>query len=153
MRKVLYVGLVTLMETLASVCQAAPGDELFVQASDVNLRQYPSLEAAVLTRLDQGTKVVEVRREGDWVRIRSKEIDEKEGYVHGSLLRSAPPGDGRAARQPTDERILNLTWDISKKLEQALREIDKLNDQVSHLERGLIRLESKLDRLRQDTRF
>ena len=63
MRNVLC-GLLPLL-ALGSASNAAPGDVLYVQASTVNVRQFPSLEAAVLTRLRRGSKVVEVRREGD----------------------------------------------------------------------------------------
>ncbi len=150
MRNVLY-GLLLLL-TLGSASNAAPGDVLYVQASAVNVRQFPSLEAEVLTRLNRGSKVVEVRREGDWIRVRNDQPNGAEGYVHGSLLRSAPPSDDRAGQQPTDERILNLTWDVSKKLEQVLREIEQLKDDVSHLKNRLIRLERKVDRHRHETR-
>jgi SH3-like domain-containing protein len=150
MRNVLY-GLLLFL-ALGSASNATPGDVLYVQASTVNVRQFPSLEAEVLTRLNRGSKVVEVRREGDWIRVRNDPPNGAEGYVHGSLLRSAPPSDDRARQQPTDEQILNLTWDVSKKLEQVLREIEQLKDNVSHLKNRLIRLEGKVDRLRHETR-
>ena len=150
MRNVLY-GLLLFL-ALGSASNAAPGDVLYVQASAVNVRQFPSLEAEVLTRLNRGSKVVEVRREGDWIRVRNDQLNGAEGYVHGSLLRSAPPSNDRAGKQPTVEQILNLTWDVSKKLEQVLREIEQLKDNVSHLKNRLIRLEGKVDRLRHETR-
>ncbi len=65
---------------------------------------------------------------------------------------NAAPGDDRAEQQSTDEQILNLTWDVSKKLEQVLREIEQLKDDVSHLKNRLIRLERKVDRHRHETR-
>ena len=150
MRYVLYGALLIL--TLAPASKAAPGDVLFVQASGVNVRQFPSLEAAVLTRLSSGSKVVEVRRESNWIRIRSGRSNGAEGYIHRSLLRSAPPSDDRTGHQLTDERILNLTWDVSKKLEQVLREIGQLKDDVGRLKHRLIRVEGKVDRLRRETR-
>ncbi len=150
MRTVLY-GLLLFL-TLGSASNAAPGDVLYVHTSAVNVHQFPNFEAAVLTRLSRGSKVVEVRREGDWIRVRNYQPNGAGGYVHGSLLRSAPPSDDRAGQQPTDERILNLTWDVSKKLEQVLREIEQLKDDVSHLKNRLIRLERKVDRHRHETR-
>ncbi len=150
MRNVLY-GLLLVL-ALASASNAAPGDVLYVQATGANVRQFPSLQATVLTTLSHGSKVVEVRREGDWIRVRSAQPNGTEGYVHSSLLQSAPASDDRARQQPTDERILNLTWDVSKKLEQVLREIEQLKDDVSHLKNRLIRVESKVDRLRHETR-
>lgn len=149
MRYVLYGALLIL--AFSSASEAAPGDVLLVQANEVNVRQFPSLEATVLTRLNRGSRVVEVRREGDWIRIRSERPDRVQGYVHGSLLRPASSSDVRADHEPTDERILNLTWDVSKKLEQVLREIGQLEDDVSELKHRLIRLESKVDRLRRET--
>ncbi len=150
MRYVLYVALLIL--SFAPASKAAPGDVLFVQANAVNVRQFPSLEAVVLTRLSRGSKVVEVRRDGDWIRILSKQPNGAQGYIHGSLLRSASPSDDRADRQSTDERILNMTWDVSKKLEQVLREIGQLKDDVSQLKRRLILLENNMDRLRREAR-
>ena len=150
MRYVLYGALLILM--LAPASKAAPGDVLFVQASGVNVRQFPSLEATVLTKLSRGSKVVEVKREGNWVRIRSERLNGAEGYIYRSLLRSAWPSDDRTGRQLTDERILNLTWDVSEKLEQVLRKIGQLKDDVDHLKHRLIRVEGKVDRLRRETR-
>ncbi len=150
MRIVLY-GLLLFL-TLGSASIAAPGDVLYVQASAVNVHQFPNLEGAVLTRLSRGSKVVEVRREGGWIRVRNYQPNSAEGYVHGSLLLSAPPSNDRAGKQPTVEQILNLTWDVSKKLEQVLREIEQLKDDVSHLKNRLIRLEGKMDRHRHQTR-
>jgi len=150
MRTVLY-GLLLFL-TLGSASNAAPGDVLYVQASAVNVHQFPNLEGAVLTRLSRGSKVVEVRREGDWIRVRNYQPNSAEGYVRGSLLRSTPPSNDRAGQQLTDQQILNLTWDVSKKLDQVLREIEQLKDDVRHLKNRLIRLGGKVDRLRHETR-
>ncbi len=150
MRSVLYGVLLIL--ALAPASKAAPGDVLFVQASEANVRQFPSLEAAVLTTLSRRSKVVEVRREGDWIRIRGAGPNGTEGYIHGSLLRSAPYSDDRAERTPTDEQILDLTRVVSRKLERVLREIGQLKDEVSQLKHRLNRIEDKVDQLRHEIR-
>ena len=150
MRTVLY-GLLLFL-TLGSASNAAPGDVLYVQVSGVNVRQFPNSEGAVLTRLSRGSKVVEVRREGGWIRVRNYQPNSVEGYVHGAFLRSAPPSNDRAGQQPTNQQIINLTWDVSKKLEQVLREIKQLKDDVRDLKNRLIRLGGTVDWLRHDTR-
>ena len=148
----LFYG-VLLVLALVPASKAAPEDVLFVQASEANVRKLPSLQAEVLTRLSRGSKVVEVRREGDWIRIRGALPNGTEGYIHGSLLRSAPSSVAAAEREPTDEQILNLTRRVSNKLEQVLREISQLENQVSDLNHRLIRLEDKVDRLRREIRL
>ena len=142
MRNVLY-GLLLLL-ALGSASNAAPGDVLYVQASGANVRQFPSLEAAVLTTLSRGSKVVEIRREGDWIRVRMEPSGDKSGWVHGSLLQPSP--------LTNEEQILQLAWDLSKNLAKVLREIGQLKDDVSHLKRKLVNLETKVDRLRHATR-
>ena len=59
-----------LVLALVPASQAAPDDVLFVQASEANVRKFASSQADVLTTLSRGSKVVEVGREGDWIRIR-----------------------------------------------------------------------------------
>ncbi len=120
-----------LVLALVSASQAAPDDVLFVQASEANVREFASSQADVLTTLSRGSKVVEVGREGDWIRIRGALPNGTEGYIHGSLLRVAPTSDATAEPEPTDAQILSLTRRVSKKLGQVLREISQLEKGVS----------------------
>ncbi len=147
----LFYG-VLLVLALVPASKAAPEDVLFVQAGEANVRKFPSLQAEVLTRLSRGSKVVEVRREGDWIRIRGALPDGTEGYIHGSLLQSTPSGDATAESEPTNQQILDLTRHVSNKLEEVLREISQLENKVSDLNQRLIRLGDKVDRLRREIR-
>lgn len=143
---------VLLMPAFVSASNAAPGDVHVVQASKANIRQFPSLEADVLTTLSRGSKVIEVRREGDWIKIRGAATDGPQGYVHGSLLRSAASEEAAVERGTPEQQILELSWEMSKKLEQVLREIGQLEDEIGDLKHRVIRLETKVDKLRRDVR-
>ena len=46
---------------------ASPGDDLVITGVIVNLRKYPSTDAEILLKLARDRKVVEIKREGDWV--------------------------------------------------------------------------------------
>lgn len=70
------------------VCQAVaePGDALIVTGNLVNVRSGPSLDDPVIMRLEQGRKLVEVRREGDWVEIKSVRKDIESAWIHQKLV-------------------------------------------------------------------
>lgn len=64
---------------------AAPGDIHQVQPERVNLRAGPSEQNNIRTTLVQGEEVIEIRREGDWVGVRSLRTG-AEGWIYGNLL-------------------------------------------------------------------
>ncbi len=84
-----------LVNALSTSLIAAPGDELVVTGSIVNLRERPSTDATVLLKLGQDRRVVEIKREADWVEIFTNRDDVITGWVHSSLL--APPSDHNIA--------------------------------------------------------
>ena len=65
---------------------AATGDRLFIVTDGVNVRAGPSLDEAVQTKVNKGHALVEVERDGDWVRVKLSESGDREGWVHGSLV-------------------------------------------------------------------
>jgi uncharacterized protein YgiM (DUF1202 family) len=80
--------LLTLTAALAlstSAALAAPGDIHRVTAELVNLRAGPSDDANVRSQLPQSEQVIELRRDGNWVGVRSLRTGE-EGWIFGRLL-------------------------------------------------------------------
>ena len=69
---------------------AAAGDTLVVTGDGVNVRFGPSTNTRIRQRVPRDQQVMELQREGDWVRVEIVDSDGREGWIHGSLL--APPG-------------------------------------------------------------
>jgi Bacterial SH3 domain len=74
---------------LATAALAAPGDALLVTGSNVNVRAGPGTDAGILTRVGVREPAIEMRREGQWVEVELPDQDVL-GWIHGSLLTSAP---------------------------------------------------------------
>ena len=70
---------------------AAAGDTLVVTGDAVNLRFGPSTNTRIRQRVARDQQVMELQREGDWVRVEINDGDGREGWIHGSLL---APSDG-----------------------------------------------------------
>src|SRR5690606_7001678 len=63
-----------------------PGDVHRITGEEVNVRAGPSDEANIRTTLQQGDEVIELRREGNWIGVRSV-ASGAEGWVFADLLR------------------------------------------------------------------
>ncbi len=75
---------------------AAAGDMLVVTGDGVNVRFGPSADARVKMRVYHDQQVMELQREGEWVRAEIAGSGGQDGWIHGSLL-AAPGGDEVAA--------------------------------------------------------
>jgi hypothetical protein len=75
---------------LGASALAATGDALIVTGNGVNVRAGPSSDAAVRMRVHRDQQVIELQREGSWVRAEIAGTDGEEGWIHSSLL--APAG-------------------------------------------------------------
>ena len=82
---------------LATPALAAPGDTLVVTGDDVNVRVGPSSNARVKMRVFQDQQVMELQRQGDWVRAEIAGSGGQDGWIHGSLL---APRDGERLAGP-----------------------------------------------------
>src|SRR5918992_213888 len=80
---------------LGAPARAAPGDALLVAGETVNVRAGPSLDSPVVTRVQRDQLVIELERQGDWVRGEIAGTGRQDGWIHGSLL--ALPGGERVA--------------------------------------------------------
>ena len=79
---------------LAGTAHAA---SLYVRASGTDLKEKPGPGGVALAKLDIGTKVEVVAKEGAWVKVKIKLADksEKTGYVFAQKLSDDKPGKER----------------------------------------------------------
>jgi pyruvate/2-oxoglutarate dehydrogenase complex dihydrolipoamide acyltransferase (E2) component len=87
--------------TLAAPAWAAPGDALVVAEQNVNVRAGPGLDSSVVMRVQRDQLVIELERQGDWVRGEIAGTGRQDGWIHGSLL--ARPGGERVAAPLRDD--------------------------------------------------
>lgn len=85
---------------LAGSALAATGDALIVTGDGVNVRAAPSGDAAIRMRVHSGQQVIELQREGSWVRAEIAGTDGQEGWIHSSLLASPAEAPEGAAEPP-----------------------------------------------------
>jgi uncharacterized protein YgiM (DUF1202 family) len=90
----------------------AAGDLLVVTGNNVNVRTGPGVDHAVSRQVDRGQRVIEIAREGDWVRAEITGAAGAEGWIHASLLTleapaatspAAPPAEEAAEAQPSED--------------------------------------------------
>lgn len=134
---------------LAAPVLAATGDALIVQGDGVNVRSGPSGDAAVRMRVHRHQQVIELQREGRWVRAEIAGTDGQEGWIHSSLL--APPegepaaGEGAAALAPPTappERpaVVPLQVEPAAGPDRGLGELAQFRETVSYLNRRALAL-------------
>lgn len=82
---------------LSGPAQGATGDVLVVTGDNVNVRTGPGTDHAVSRQLDRDQRVIEIERDGDWVRAEIEGATGTEGWIHGSLLVLATPAPPQAA--------------------------------------------------------
>jgi hypothetical protein len=70
-----------------------PENRLFVRPALINLRADASQDSPVLAQMIQGTAVLEVQRDSDWIKVALPEDSATQGWIHSSLLSSEPPAD------------------------------------------------------------
>ena len=92
------------LSLLAAPTLAATGDALVVTGNGVNVRAAPSGDAAVRMRVNRDQQVIELEREGSWVRAEIAGTNGQEGWIHSSLLAPSPgapaPSQAEAAPVP-----------------------------------------------------
>ncbi len=123
---------------IATAAAAAPGDILYIQGKTASVHQDPSKSAPVLIQLNRGHKVMEIERQGAWVRIRMFHTIKK-GWVRSSLLDPRFPGETAAAPaspKPTPEDIrpveflLEIRGRPARKFEARCRIITETGDEI-----------------------
>jgi hypothetical protein len=93
-----YALATLLLPALVGPALAGPGDLHEITAELANLRASPSDAASVRDRLEGGTEVIELRRDGGWFGVRVASTGQ-EGWVWGELLQqvgNSTLGNGEA---------------------------------------------------------
>ncbi len=86
----LAICLLTLLHGRMAV--GASGETLYIQTDTAAVRTAPSEDAEVLLSLSKGDKVIEFRRQGNWVKVAIFGRIGKEGWVRDALLGKTLPG-------------------------------------------------------------
>jgi hypothetical protein len=132
---------------LAGTALADTGDALLVTGNGVNVRAGPSEDAPIRMRVHRDQQVIELQREGDWVRAEIAGTDGQEGWIHSSLLAApteeadqpdteAPdlPADLDAAAQPpSQEEAVPLLIEPAAGPDRDLGELARFRETVSYL--------------------
>ena len=79
---------------LSGPALGAAGDDLTVIGDNVNVRSGPGTEHAVQRQVFQAQRLVEIKRQGDWVHAEIADAGGAEGWIHASLV--APSGEPAA---------------------------------------------------------
>ena len=145
-------GALVLATLLAAPALAATGDALIVQGDAVNVRAGPSGDAAVIMRVDRHQQVIELQREGNWVRAEIAGTDGREGWIHSSLLalpNGEPAADESAAEvqqpeaaleRPSIEAVVPLQIEPAAGPDRGLGELAQFRETVSYLNRRALAL-------------
>ena len=131
---------------LAAAALAATGDALIVTGDGVNVRAGPSADAAIRMRVHRDQQVIELQREGSWVRAEIAGTDGEEGWIHSSLLArpdkapdrpetGAPGGPEarKAAEVPPQNQALPLMVEPAAGPTGDLGELARFRETVSYL--------------------
>jgi Bacterial SH3 domain len=134
---------------LAASALAATGDVLIVTGDGVNVRAGPNGDAAVRMRVHSGQQVIELQREGSWVRAEIAGTDGEEGWIHDSLLARPATGEpeageppipaAREATAPSQEQTVPLMVEPAAGPDRDLSELARFRETVSYLnERAVV---------------
>lgn len=95
---------------VVSTAGAMPGDTLFTQESAVTVYSEPNPNAPVVTQLDRARKLVEIKRQGKWVKVGVYRLGTSgtptgfigaNGWVRSAWIGSEHPGGGLASGAAT----------------------------------------------------
>ena len=101
----------------ATAARAIPGDKLYTQDSAVDVYQEPSEAAPTLVMLDEGRMVVEIKRQGSWVKVGVYRISASgavtgfignQGWVQAYLLGPRSPGSDAGTAAAAGEVAADL---------------------------------------------
>ena len=97
----------TALLALPVAAPAAPGDFWEVRQYSTNLRTGPSTDDRVYTQRGRGDVVMELQREGDWLKV-AIDRDGRSAWVHERLLERITAEPGEAAPAPNFENFAAL---------------------------------------------
>lgn len=89
--KTLLKTLVILLTLVPFPALADPGVTYYVNANNVNLRENPGLDAAVVATTEFGEELVELKRENGWVKVFPAFGNGEEGWIRATFLAGVRP--------------------------------------------------------------
>ncbi|MEX2650250.1 MAG: SH3 domain-containing protein [Alphaproteobacteria bacterium] len=106
-----------------SLARAEPGDALAVTGDRVNLRDGAGSDSDVLTTLERGAALVEIERDGKWVRVRVEDGLVEEGWIHVSFVAPRAVEAGAPAQATPSAEEIRATARLAA-LELAVDQLD-----------------------------
>ena len=95
-----------------AVATADTGDRLYVKYPVVNLRSGPDITYPVTLKLNKGTALIEVQRQGSWVQVATGRGDVKSGWLYADLLR---PAKDASKTKPESKKVTSKTKSKNEK--------------------------------------
>jgi len=97
MKQTLAIFLAAFVISISSAANSTPGDILVTREDGVDVYVAPSPTAQVLITIDEGRKLKELQREGEWVKVIIYGEIGTDGWVHSS---SVAPESARTEKVP-----------------------------------------------------
>jgi len=136
---------------LAGSAGAGPGDIHQIEADRVNLRSGPSEKANIRTTLMRGDRVVEIRRDGQWVGVRDIDTG-AEGWIYEDLLQVASPssfGDPNVALGGTEAGFQTYSKGFDSLMASIGQRLGyQIFDEVERIDNNRLRLIPSADFMR-----
>ena len=85
----------------------ASGERHVVQQNNTKLHQSPNAASPVVMDLGAGDRLLEYRREGDWIKVAVMGAIGKEGWVSATGLESESPSTGSKTLESSDKSALS----------------------------------------------
>lgn len=93
--------LAVLLVLAAPAARATPGETLVVTGQHIAMRSGPSQRSKIVVHLDKGARIMELGRQGSWVRGLLYEAVGKEGWVASRYLHAEARQGGRTVTPPS----------------------------------------------------
>lgn len=136
----------------AGAALADPGDVHRVVGERVNLRSAPSDEANIRGTVEQGERLVELRREGNWIGVRS-ETTGAEGWIFQDLVKLAAPSNLGGQERVQTAGFGNLSPGFDTMLAEISNQMGmRLFERVEQTGDGALRLVPTREFLRDGSR-
>jgi hypothetical protein len=117
-----FILLFGLTFSLAIAARASPGDTLYVQSQSAHIYEAPSANTPVVMQVNQGQKLKEFRRQGEWVKVIIYGEVGKEGWIEGSFVGPKSLADTAAESQaPEKDGIVGAVETPKPKAKSLLR--------------------------------
>ncbi len=138
--------------SLAGPALADPGDVHRVTGERVNLRSAPSDDANIRGTVEQGERLVEIRREGNWIGVRA-ESSGAEGWVFQDLVKMAAPSNLGGAEPVRTAGFGSLSPGFDTMLAEISNQMGmRLFERVEQTGEGALRLVPTREFLRDGTK-